>query len=76
MAGNIPAKMLVRFPTSVTTITYSSNDLADELQKNINAGNARLQLKIYWASPTSDDDGNPDGLEYHNEGIFMIVQYI
>jgi len=72
---DIPAKLLVQLPNSITDIDYSSNDLADELQKNINAASDRFQLKIYWSHPHTDEDESADGLLYLQGGIHLIVQY-
>jgi len=71
---DIPAKLLVQLPNSTTDVSYSSNELADELQKNINAASDRFQLKIYWSNPHTDEDGIADGLRYR-EGVYLTVQY-
>ena len=72
---DIPAKLLVQLPNSTTDVSYSSNELADELQKNINAASDRFQLKIYWSHPYTDEDGIADGLLYLLGDIYLIVQY-
>jgi len=72
---DIPAKLLIQLPNSTTDVSYSSNELADELQKNINAASDRFQLKIYWSHPHTDEDGIADGLLYLQGDIYLIVQY-
>ena len=74
--GDISAKWLVSLPNSTTDVSYSSNELADELQKNINAASDRFQLKVYWAHPHTDEDGFPDALRYSQSNVHLIVEYL
>ncbi len=74
--GDIPAEMLVQFPNSVTAISYGNDNLRSKLQESIDASKTRFQLKLYWASPHSNEDGIADGLEYHNETIYIMVFYV
>ena len=72
-ARDIPAKMLVQLPNSITDISYSGDELANELQKNIDAASDRFQLKVYWSHPSID--GVRGGLRYLQEDIHLTVQY-
>ena len=74
--ADIPAELLVSLPNSTTHISYSSDELADELQKNINSGKDRFQLKLYWSHPGSNLDDASDGLIYAQDDIHLAVQYI
>ena len=74
--GDIPAKMMVQLPNSTTVINYADDNLRAELQEKIDISDTRFQLKIYWASPHSDDDGVADGLEYHNDSIYLTFDYL
>jgi len=68
--------LLVQFPNSTTDISFSNNELADELQKNINAASDRFQLKVYWSHPHANEDEIHDKLLYKQGDIYLIVQYI
>lgn len=74
-AGTISANMLVQFPNSISDIDYSSDELTDALQKNINAGSERFQMKIYWSHPHNNDDEVADYLQYLKEDIYLTIQY-
>ncbi len=71
--GDISSKLLVQLPNSITDISYSSHELANELQKNINAASDRFQLKVYWSHPYYF--GVQGGLSYRREDIYLTVQY-
>ncbi|MBN1299522.1 MAG: hypothetical protein JW997_07540 [Actinobacteria bacterium] len=74
--GNIPAELLIQLPNHTTNIRYGDSSLADELQKNINALNERLQFKIWWSNPGSNDDNDADGLKYMKEDVWLTIQII
>ncbi|MCJ7471510.1 MAG: hypothetical protein MUP02_01690 [Actinobacteria bacterium] len=74
--GDIPSNLLVQLPSHTTDINYSSSDLKDELQKNIDSESDRFQLKFYWQNPQTNKDGTPDGLLYLKQDINLVVQYI
>ena len=74
--GFIPAELLVSLPNSTTDISYSGDNLREKLQERIDASDIRFQLKLYWAHPHSDEDGNPDALRYSQNDIRLIVDYL
>jgi hypothetical protein len=72
---SIPAQRLATFPNSVTAISYDGESMKTALQSRIDAGNPRFQLKMYWSRPSSNDNGNEDGLGYLPGNISLRVQY-
>jgi hypothetical protein len=67
--------MLLQLPNSVTDISYSGQALIDELQDRINEGSDRLQLKVYWSHPHSDNDSIADGLRFLQSSIKLFIHY-
>lgn len=57
-------------------ISCSSDELKEELQKAINGGKSRFQIRIHFSGPFSDYDGSRDGWEYSQSNVKLSVTYI
>ena len=56
-------------------ITCNAASLKSELQKAINAGKTRLQIRVHFAGPYSNNDGIRDGWEYQQQNINLSATY-
>ncbi|OQA23048.1 MAG: hypothetical protein BWY60_00080 [Actinobacteria bacterium ADurb.Bin346] len=56
-------------------ITCTSDNLKSELQKAINAGKSRFQIRVHFAGPYTDNDNAKDGWEYSQNSINLNVTY-
>ncbi len=54
-------------------ITCNVSKLAEELQKAINAGKSRFQIRIHFSGPYTDDDNSSDGWKYTQSNVNMNV---
>ncbi len=54
-------------------ITSNLSKLSEELQKVINAGKSRFQIRIHFSGPYTDDDNSSDGWKYAQSSINMNV---
>ncbi len=57
-------------------ITCSNNILKDELQKAINAGKSRFQIRIHFTGTLSDNDTEIDGWKYNQSAVNLHIEYI
>jgi len=57
------------------TISCTSENLKSELQKAINSGKSRFQVRVHFAGPYTDNDGAKDGWEYSQSNINLNVKY-
>ena len=60
---------------STASFTCSNQKLIDELQKAINDGKSRFQVRIHFASGTSDGNGSWDGWSYLKHQVILNVVY-
>ena len=56
-------------------ISCTSDNLKTELQKAINSGKSRFQIRVHFAGPYTDNDGARDGWEYSQANINLNVKY-
>jgi hypothetical protein len=56
-------------------ITCTADKLKSELQKAINEGKSRFQLRIHFSGPHTDSDDSRDGWEYLTQNISLSVTY-
>ena len=54
-------------------ITCNVSKLKEELQKAINAGKSRFQIRIHFSGPKTDNDGQEDGWRYSQSNINLNV---
>ncbi len=52
-------------------ITCNVSKLTEELQKAINAGKSRFQVRIHFSGPLTDDDNSSDGWRYTQSNVNM-----
>ena len=52
-------------------ITCNVSKLTEELQKAINAGKSRFQIRIHFSGPYTDDDNSSDGWKYTQANVNM-----
>jgi hypothetical protein len=55
-------------------ISCTSDSLKSELQKAINAGKSRFQIRVHFAGPYTDNDSARDGWEYSQANINLNVK--
>lgn len=60
---------------STSSFTCSNQKLIDELQKAIDDGKSRFQVRIHFASGISDGDGSWDGWSYSKNQVILNVVY-
>ena len=58
---------------STPNITCNVSKLAEELQKAINAGKPRFQIRIHFSGPYTDGDNSSDGWRYTQGNVNMNV---
>jgi hypothetical protein len=56
-------------------IACTADKLKSELQKAINDGNSRFQIRVHFAGPYTDNDDTRDGWEYLQQNINLKVTY-
>ena len=56
-------------------ITCTAEKLKSELQKAINSGKSRFQLRVHFSGPYTDNDGAKDGWEYAQSSVNLNVKY-
>ena len=54
-------------------ITCNVSKLKDELQKAINEGKSRFQIRIHFSGPYTDDDSKNDGWRYLQSNVNLKV---
>jgi len=54
-------------------ITCNVSKLTEELQKAINAGKSRFQIRIHFSGPLTDDDNSSDGWKYTQGNVNINV---
>ena len=70
---NLPGIGIETF--SSPSFSCSNQKLIDELQKAINDGKSRFQVRIHFAGGTSDGDGSWDGWSYIKNQVILNVVY-
>ena len=70
---NLAGVAIESFNTS--SFTCSNQKLIDELQKAIDDGKSRFQVRIHFASVISDGDGSWDGWSYSKNQVILNVVY-
>ena len=70
---NLPGIAIQSFNSS--NITCNSAKLKSELQKAINNGKSRFQIRVHFSGPWTDNDGSKDGWEYAQASVNLNVKY-
>jgi len=58
-----------------SNITCTAEKLKSELQKAINNGKSRFQIRVHFSGPYTDNDGSRDGWEYAQASVNLNVKY-
>ncbi len=58
-----------------SNITCTADKLKSELQKAINSGKSRFQIRVHFAGPYTDNDSSRDGWEYTQSNINLNVKF-
>ncbi|MBU4292788.1 MAG: hypothetical protein KJ770_01880 [Actinobacteria bacterium] len=58
-----------------SNITCTAEKLKSELQKAINNGKSRFQIRVHFSGPWTDTDGSRDGWEYAQTSVNLNVKY-
>ncbi len=72
--NNLPFERLTSFPTTISNINYSGDNLATSIQKSLDEGKTRYQVRLVWAM-TTDGDEESDGIAYWPRGSFLSINY-
>jgi hypothetical protein len=56
-------------------ITCNANKLKEELQKAIDDGKSRFQIRIHFTGPFSDNDAEIDGWKYNQSSVNLHIEY-
>jgi len=72
--NNLPFERLASFPTTISNINYSGDNLATSIQKSLDEGKTRYQVRLVWAM-TTDGDEESDGIAYWPRGSFLSINY-
>jgi hypothetical protein len=56
-------------------ISCTAAKLKSELQKAINNGKSRFQIRVHFSGPRTDNDGSRDGWEYAQTSVNLNVKY-
>jgi hypothetical protein len=56
------------------SITCTAGKLKSELQKAINGGKSRFQIRVHFSGPYTDNDNSKDGWEYSQSSINLNVK--
>ena len=70
---NLPGIAIQSFNSP--NITCTAEKLKSELQKAINSGKSRFQLRVHFSGPYTDNDGARDGWEYAQSSVNFNVKY-
>ena len=70
---NLPGIAIQSFNSP--NITCTAEKLKSELQKAINSGKSRFQLRVHFSGPYTDNDGARDGWEYAQSSVNLNVKY-
>lgn len=70
---NLPGIAIQSFNSS--NITCTAEKLKSELQKAINNGKSRFQVRVHFSGPYTDNDGSRDGWEYAQASVNLNVKY-
>lgn len=70
---NLPGTAVQSFANP--SITCTADKLKTELQKAINEGKPRFQVRIHFSGPETDNDNARDGWEYLTQNISLSVTY-
>jgi len=58
-----------------SNITCTAEKLKSELQKAINNGKSRFQVRVHFSGPWTDNDSSRDGWEYAQASVNLNVKY-
>ena len=72
--NDLPFERLASFPTTISNINYSGDNLATSIQKSLDEGKTRYQVRLVWAM-TTDGDEESDGIAYWPRGSFLSINY-
>jgi len=70
---NLPGIAIQSFNSS--SITCTAEKLKTEIQKAINNGKSRFQLRVHFSGPYTDNDSSRDGWEYAQVSVNLNVKY-
>jgi len=70
---SLPGTSIQSFNSS--NITCTAAKLKSELQKAINNGKSRFQIRVHFSGPWTDNDGSRDGWEYTQANVNLNVKY-
>ena len=56
-------------------VTCTADKLKSELQKAINGGKSRFQIRVHFAGPYTDNDSSRDGWEYTQSNVNLNVKF-
>jgi len=57
-----------------SSVTCNADKLKSELQKAIESGKSRFQIRVHFSGPYSDNDSSRDGWEYLQSNISLVLQ--
>lgn len=66
---------IANFSSSDTDITFSSIAIVQEIQRAVDSGWDRFQMKIYFGGTTVNDDGVADGRSFKKDGSYLKIDY-
>ena len=72
--NSLSFERLETFPATISNINYSGDNLAASIQKSLNEGKIRYQVRLVWAM-TTDGDQESDGIAYWPRGSFLSISY-
>ncbi len=56
------------------SVTCAAEKLKTELQKAINSGKSRFQIRVHFSGPYTDNDDNRDGWEYLQNNVNLTIE--
>ena len=72
--SSVPIEVIQTFNSLGSgNFTCTASKLKEELQKAINDGKTRFQIRTYFTGSTTDNDGVWDGWEYDQSGVVLNV---
>jgi len=69
----LPGTAIQSFNSS--SVTCTAEKLKTELQKAINNGKTRFQVRVHFSGPYTDNDDSSDGWEYTQANVKLNVKY-
>jgi len=68
-------RVIAIFSSELTNISFSNTALNEELQKAIDSGWNRFQMKLYFSGTTVNDDGIADGRFFEKNKTYLKIDY-